>query len=124
MTAVPRTKGCSTWRRASSSARAPIRAGATIRPGRGLAWSLYGFGTAYGHTGDARFLQTAQNNAAFYIERTPDHGVPPNDWEEQDPKNPHESSAAAITASGLMNLSRLVGDPTLARYYEEYACRS
>ncbi|MCB0113092.1 MAG: glycoside hydrolase family 88 protein [Caldilineaceae bacterium] len=88
---------------------------------RGLAWSLYGFGTAYGHTGDARFLQTAQNNAAFYIERTPDHGVPPNDWEEQDPKNPHESSAAAITASGLMNLSRLVGDPTLARYYEEYA---
>lgn len=88
---------------------------------RGLAWSLYGFGTAYGFTGDARFLQTAQNNAAFYIERTPAHGVPQNDWEEVNPKNPHESSAAAITASGLLNLSRLVGDPTLARYYEEYA---
>ena len=88
---------------------------------RGLAWSLYGFGTAYSFTGDARFLQTAQNNAAFYIERTPSHGVPPNDWEENNPKNPHESSAAAITASGLFNLSRLVGDPTLARYYEEYA---
>jgi unsaturated chondroitin disaccharide hydrolase len=88
---------------------------------RGLAWSLYGFGTAYSFTGDARFLQTAQNNAAFYIERTPSHGVPPNDWEEVNPKNPHESSAAAITASGLFNLSRLVGDATLARYYEEYA---
>lgn len=88
---------------------------------RGLAWSLYGFGTAYGFTGDARFLQTAQDNAAFYMERTPDHGVPPNDWEEKNPKNPYESSAAAIAASGLFNLARLVGEPVLARAYEEYA---
>ncbi len=88
---------------------------------RGLAWSLYGFGTAYGFTGDARFLQTAQDNAAFYIERTPGHGIPQNDWEEENPKNPYESSAAAITASGLFNLARMVGDPMLARTYEEYA---
>jgi unsaturated chondroitin disaccharide hydrolase len=88
---------------------------------RGLAWSLYGFGTAYRATGDARFLQTSQANANFYIERTPDHGVPQNDWEEENPRNPHESSAAAIAASGLINLSRLVVDPALSRYYEEYA---
>src|SRR5690606_16761088 len=88
---------------------------------RGLAWSLYGFGTAYSFTGDPRFLQTAQANANFYMERTPDHGVPPNDWEEQNPQNPYESSAAAITASGLFNLSRLTGDPALAHLYQTYA---
>ncbi|RLT41382.1 MAG: glycosyl hydrolase [Chloroflexi bacterium] len=88
---------------------------------RGLAWSLYGFGTAYGFTKDARFLQTAEMNAQFYMERTPSHGVPPNDWEEQNPRNPYESSAAAIAASGLINLSRLTGDPVRARLYHDYA---
>ncbi len=88
---------------------------------RGLAWSLYGFGTAYKFTRDPRFLQTAQANAQFYIERTPDHGVPPNDWEEPNPQNPYESSAAAIAASGLINLSRLAGDPARAYLYEQYA---
>ncbi len=88
---------------------------------RGLAWSLYGFGTVYGMTGDPRYLQTAQANANFYMERTPDHGVPPNDWDETNPQNPYESSAAAIAASGLINLSRLTGDAALARLYENYA---
>jgi unsaturated chondroitin disaccharide hydrolase len=48
---------------------------------RGLTWGLYGFGTAYRLSGDVRFLQTAEACANFYIERTPAHGVPPNDWE-------------------------------------------
>ena len=38
---------------------------------RGLAWALYGFGTAYRFTRDARFLQTAEACADFYIEHTP-----------------------------------------------------
>ena len=88
---------------------------------RGLAWSLYGFGTAYSFTGDARFLQTAELNAQFYMERTPGHGVPPNDWEETNPRNPYESSAAAIAASGLINLSRITGDASRAHLYHDYA---
>jgi len=90
---------------------------------RGLAWALYGFGTVYTYTRDARFLHTAEACANFYIERTPAHGVPPNDWEEPKPKFPYESSAAAITASGLFNLAKLTGDPLRARYYHEYALR-
>ncbi len=35
---------------------------------RGLAWALYGFGTVYDFTGDARFLRTAEACAAYYIE--------------------------------------------------------
>ena len=90
---------------------------------RGLAWALYGFGTAYHFTRDARFLQTAEACANFYIERTPEHGVPPNDWDEPNPAVPYESSAAAIAASGMWNLAGLTGDSACARLYREYALR-
>ena len=55
---------------------------------RGLTWALYGFGTAYRFSGDARFLQTAEACAACYLEHTPAHGVPPNDWLEPDAAAP------------------------------------
>ena len=90
---------------------------------RGQAWALYGFGTAYGFSGDPRFLATAEACAAYYIERTPAHGVPPNDWDEPRPARPYESSAAAIAASGLLTLSRLVADHGRAATYRDYALR-
>jgi len=90
---------------------------------RGLAWALYGFGTAYTFSRDIRFLQTAEACAEYYIENTPSLGVPPNDWMEPTPKRPYESSAAAITASGLLNLGELTGDSLRARYYREIALR-
>jgi unsaturated chondroitin disaccharide hydrolase len=88
---------------------------------RGLSWALYGFGTAYAFTGDVRFLAAAEACAGFYIERTPDHGVPPNDWDEPNPVHPYESSAAAIAASGLLNLTKLTGDTAKKRLYLDYA---
>jgi len=88
---------------------------------RGQTWALYGFGTAYHLSGDERFLETAQRCADFYIERTPPLGVPPNDWEEPSPMMPYESSAAAIAASGLLQLAALTGDPERAAGYASYA---
>ena len=88
---------------------------------RGLAWALYGFGTVYLMTGDARFLETAEFCARYYIEHTPSHGIPPNDWDEPHPALPYESSAAAIAASGLLNLAQLSPDPTRAQAYHQYA---
>ena len=90
---------------------------------RGLAWALYGFGTAYRYTGDRRFLRTAQDCADFYIERTGAALVPPNDWEEPNPVHPFESSAAAIAAGGIWQLAGLVEDETRARGYANYALR-
>ena len=90
---------------------------------RGLSWALYGFSTIFAMTGDIRFLDTAENCARFYIERTPDHGIPPNDWDEPDPPYPYESSAAAIAASGMLNLSQLCKDWGRARIYWDYAHR-
>jgi unsaturated chondroitin disaccharide hydrolase len=88
---------------------------------RGQGWALYGFGAAYRLSGDARFLATAERCADFYIERTPAHGVPPNDWEEPHPPRPYESSAAAIAASGLIQLAALTPDPDRAARYGAYA---
>jgi unsaturated chondroitin disaccharide hydrolase len=90
---------------------------------RGLTWALYGFTTAYNLTGDVRFLQTAESCANFYIERTGANGVPPNDWDEPNPARPYESSAAAIAASGLLDLAKATGDVARARLYRDYAWR-
>jgi len=90
---------------------------------RGLAWALYGFGTAYSFTRDPRFLQTACQCADYYLLHTPPHGVCPNDWLEPEPTRPHESSAAAIAASGLQNLAELAPDPLRRQVYLQYARR-
>ncbi|MBY0230415.1 MAG: glycoside hydrolase family 88 protein [Gemmataceae bacterium] len=69
---------------------------------RGLAWSLYGFSTAWRMTGDLAFLRTAQANAACWLRRAPAGAVPRWDFDAGD--GPFDSSAAAIAASGLWDL--------------------
>jgi len=83
---------------------------------RGQAWAIYGFSIAYSYTHDLRFLQTAQSCADFYIQHTPPHGIPPNDWDEPSPTLPFESSAAAIAARGLLFLAKQVGSESQAPY--------
>jgi unsaturated chondroitin disaccharide hydrolase len=47
--------------------------------------------------------------------------VPPNDWEEPNPARPYESSAAAIAASGLLQLAELAIDPARRARYQDAA---
>jgi unsaturated chondroitin disaccharide hydrolase len=68
-------------------------------------------------TGDHHFLATAELCSEYYLEHTPQHGVPPNDWDEPHPAAPYESSAAAIAASGLLDLARLCPDTGRAKNY-------
>ncbi|GAA3728382.1 glycoside hydrolase family 88 protein [Leifsonia bigeumensis] len=77
---------------------------------RGHAWAIYGFGTAYQWTGDARFLDTARRCADTYITEVGDRFVGPNDWEQPAPNDGYEASGASITASGLLQLADLLGD--------------
>lgn len=95
---------------------------------RGLAWSLYGFTTCYELTGDARFLQTAEQNAAYWLARTREDGVPPWDFDapESGPlsRTQVDSSAAAIAASGLFDLARATPDARLASQYRSLALRT
>jgi unsaturated chondroitin disaccharide hydrolase len=91
---------------------------------RGLAWALYGFGTSYGYTRDPRMLETAQACADFYIEHTPADGVPPWDYDAPpDSRALVDTSAAAIAASGLLQLAILVPDRIRRLFYHAAAHR-
>lgn len=91
---------------------------------RGLTWSLYGFGIAYRYTHDRRFLETAELNADFYIEHTPEDGVPPWDFDAPaDRRAQRDSSAAAIAASGLLDLAGFTASRARAHLYRDTAFR-
>lgn len=85
---------------------------------RGLAWSLYGFSTAFEYSRDPRFLKTAEDCADYYITYTPADGVPPWDYNAP-PENRSliDTSAAAIAAAGLLRLCRLIPDPMKGHFY-------
>ncbi len=89
---------------------------------RGLAWSLYGFGTVYTYTNDPADLAVAERNADHFLDRLPDSFVPPWDFDvSEGPDRIDDSSAGAIAASGLWNLSALTGDPARAKIYKNAA---
>ncbi len=90
---------------------------------RGHGWALYGFTIAYRYSHEPAFLATAQGLADYYLLHTPEHGIPPNDWDEPRPGYPYESSAAAIAASGLLSLAACVTDPLRADVYRKTAQR-
>jgi unsaturated chondroitin disaccharide hydrolase len=91
---------------------------------RGQAWAMGGFTTAFKYTKDPRFLDTAIAAANYFIQRTPAHGIPPNDWDQPVPPVPCESSAAAIAAGVFLDLAQQVPNPSLAQQYREQAKRT
>lgn len=79
---------------------------------RGLGWAIYGFSSAFKLVGDARFLQTAELCADYFIEHSPADGVPPWDFDlPKDAPQNRESSAAAITAAALLRLAEWTTTP-------------
>ncbi len=85
---------------------------------RGLSWAMYGFGVAYEYTHDPRFLDTAQSCADYYITHTNSDGLPPWDFQApQDGRRLVDTSAAAIAASALLRLCRMLPDPVKGFYY-------
>jgi VCBS repeat-containing protein len=85
---------------------------------RGQAWTLYGFTMAYRETGNAQMLATARRVADYYIAHLPSDNVPYWDFQAPGiPNEPRDSSAAAIAASGLLELSQLETDATRKQRY-------
>jgi unsaturated chondroitin disaccharide hydrolase len=93
---------------------------------RGLAWSLYGYSQVFALTGDPQWLAVAERNADFWLTHLPLDHVPfwdfaadlaaPLPWGAQ-----KDSSAAAIAASGLLDLERQTRSVDRAVAYRQTA---
>jgi unsaturated chondroitin disaccharide hydrolase len=89
---------------------------------RGQAWAIYGFTMAFRETGDTRFLETARKTADYFISHLPSDHVPYWDFQAPGiPNEPRDSSAAAIAASALLELSRLEQDSGRGSRYQATA---
>ncbi len=85
---------------------------------RGQAWAIDGFTSAYQETGKTVFLAAARRTAKYFTTRLPDSCVPYWDFDAPDiPNAPTDTSAAAIAADGLLQLSRLDPDSNHDRLY-------
>ena len=95
---------------------------------RGLAWSLYGFTRSYEQSGELDYLAAAMLNADYYLENTPPDGIAPWDYDApaEGPLSAaqQDTSAVAIAASGLLDLSELIPDRIRARAYADFAFTS
>jgi FOG: PKD repeat len=84
---------------------------------RGQAWAIYGFTMAYRYTKDERMLETAIKVSNYYINNLPEDYVPYWDFKAPHLKNEEkDTSAAAIAASGLFELSGYVKGNESERY--------
>jgi unsaturated chondroitin disaccharide hydrolase len=85
---------------------------------RGLAWAIYGFTAAHRLSGKTEFLATARRCAEFWIDHVPAGLIPLWDFDlpEHAPRQ-WDSSAGAIAASGLWDLSEQVAEESEQVHY-------
>jgi len=89
---------------------------------RGQSWAIYGFTMCYRETGKAEFLDFAQKVTDIYLKRLPSDHIPYYDFDDPGiPNVSRDASAAAITASALLELSTYVKKPAKAAYYRSQA---
>jgi unsaturated chondroitin disaccharide hydrolase len=91
---------------------------------RGQAWGIYGFTMVYRETKNKEFLDFAQKIADAYITRLPEDYIPY--WDFMAPNIPNEekdASAAAITASALIELSSFMPTEALKQKYWQAAMK-
>ena len=86
---------------------------------RGQGWGIYGFTMCYRETEKEEFLHTAERLADVFIKRLPKDGIPYWDFDDPAiPNAPKDASAAAVAASGMLELSTYMKDPEQkAKYY-------
>ncbi len=78
---------------------------------RGQSWAVYGFTLSYLHTGDESFLATAKQCAHYCISNLAVNGwVPLVDYRAPAEPVKYDSTAGMITAAGLLELARHVGE--------------
>jgi unsaturated chondroitin disaccharide hydrolase len=95
---------------------------------RGLAWSLYGFGTCYKLTRDPIYLEVAVHNADYWLANVPFDGVAP--WDFDAPvdgplsRKQVDTSASAIAVVGLLQLAEHAFSEARRIAYRDCAIRT
>ena len=92
---------------------------------RGQAWAIYGFAVMYRETRDPRYLARACKAADYWLDEPnlPEDGIPYWDFKASGiPNEERDASAAAVTASALLELSEFVTGDVRRRYFAA-ACR-
>lgn len=90
---------------------------------RGQAWSVHGFTIAYRYTKYQPFLDKAIGAANYFLSHLPSTSDMIPYWDFDAPHNssiayqPRDTSAAAIFASGLVELSQYVTVPATRDYF-------
>lgn len=87
---------------------------------RGQSWGLYGYTLVYRETKDPKFLQQAENIAAFILNHPnlPEDLIPYWDYNAPGiPDTERDASAAALMASAFLELSQYVEEPNKRTYY-------
>jgi unsaturated chondroitin disaccharide hydrolase len=85
---------------------------------RGQAWGIYGYTMVHRETGDKKFLDFALKLTDKYLEMLPEDYVPYWDFDVPNKETEErDASAAAIVASGLLELSTLVQDRNKQEQY-------
>ena len=90
---------------------------------RGQSWGIYGFTLSFKYTGDEKYLDTAKEIADYVISEIPDSYLIPIDYRQPKDVELEDSTAAAITASGLIELSMAIGDEALSDKYLDTAIK-
>ncbi|WP_348717221.1 DUF4995 domain-containing protein [uncultured Alistipes sp.] len=88
---------------------------------RGQAWGLYGYTMSYRETGLERYLEHAQKIAELIMNHpnTPEDRIPYWDYNAPNiPDAPRDTSAAAVMASALFELSTMVEGELSQRYFD------
>ena len=83
---------------------------------RGQSWGIYGYTMMYRRTGLARYLKFAKKLADYAVDHPnmPEDGIPY--WDFGAPGEERDSSAGAVIASALVELSQYVGAADRSRY--------
>lgn len=91
---------------------------------RGQSWGVYGYTMCYRFTKNPVYLDAAHKIARFIMENRPSENdyIPYWDYDSPDiPNTPRDASAAAVTASALLELYHYTEDKKLSESYINFA---
>ncbi|MBZ4399722.1 glycoside hydrolase family 88 protein [Myxococcus sp. AS-1-15] len=90
---------------------------------RGQTWLMYGYTMVYRYTRDTRMLAAAQKTTDWYLSHLPADMVPIWDFNAPASQQYKDTSAAAVAASALLELSNYVTDTATRQRYRDAALR-